>query len=352
MTQVVVEERKLEAFLGRVVTDAGAAVSVLLGHLGDRLGLYAAMGDSEPVTPAELAARTGTNERLVQEWLANQSAGGYTTYDPETGQFRLPPEHAFALAVADSPVLVQGLLDMVVAVYQSIDRELEVFRTGTGLGWGEHHQSLFDATERAFRPGYQASLVREWIPAVAGLPDRLTVGAAVADVGCGRGATTLMLAEAYPTSTFVGIDRHAPSIQTARENAAKTGLTDRVTFEVADAIDLAGRFDLVAFFDAWHDTGDPVGVARAARHALADDGVVLLVEPAAGDRLEDNLHPFGRLAYGASTLICIPCSLSQGGSGLGQVGETRTRELLAEAGFSTMRVVASTPRNLVYEVRP
>lgn len=346
------DESALERFLGGVVGDAGAAVSVLLAHLGDRLGLYAAMADAEPVSPAVLAESTGTNERLVQEWLANQAAGGYVDYDAATGLFRLPPEHAFALADETSPALVQGLFDLVAAVYQDIDKALGAFRTGTGLGWRDHHPALFAATERGFRPGYQAHLVQHWIPALDGMHERLTAGARVADVGCGRGASTVLMATAYPRSTFVGVDLHEPSVDAARTAAAAAGAGDRITFETTDATALEGPFDLVCFFDAWHDTADPVGVTRTARQALTDGGSVLLVEPFANDRLEDNLTPMGRLSYGASTLICVPSSTSDGGPGIGaQAGETRTRRLFSEAGFSGFRRIAETPNNVVYQAR-
>ena len=346
------DESTLEAFLGRAVGDAGAALSVLLTHLGDRLGLYTAMADAQPVDAATLARRTGTDERLVQEWLANQAAGGYVDLDPATGRFRLPPEHAFALAVESSPALVQGLFDTVAAVYQRIEREIEVFRTGTGLAWGNQDAALFEATERSFRPGYQAHLVPEWIPALDGVHDRLTAGGRVADVGCGQGASTVLLAEAYPNAGLVGYDNHAPSIEVARKKAVAAGVADRVRFEVADAADITGPFDLIAFFASWHDTADPVGVARAARRALAHGGAVLLVEPFAFDRLEDNLTPLGRLTYGFSTVICVPGSISDGGPGLGAAaGEARTRQLFTEAGFGTFRRVAETPQNAVYEAR-
>ncbi len=348
----MIDGTALEEFLGQALSDAGAAVSVLLTHLGDRLGLYAAMADSEPVTAGELARRTGTNERLVREWLSNQAAGGYVTYDPATECFRLPPEHAFVLADESSPALVQGLFDLVAAVYQSIDKELGVFRTGEGLSWRDHHDALFTATERSFRPGYRAHLVQEWIPALTGMHEKLTAGARVADVGCGHGASTVVLAAAYPRSTFVGYDYHAPSIDAARQKAEQAGVAERVSFEVADASDISGPFDLIAFFDCWHDTSDPLGVAQCARQALADGGSVLLVEPFANDRLEDNLNPLGRFGYGISTLACTPCSISDGGPGLGaQAGETRTRELFARAGFTSFRRAAETPLNVIYEAK-
>lgn len=352
-TTETIDQSAVEAFLGQAVTDAGAAMSVLLTHLGDRLGLYTAMADGEPVTAAELAGRTGTNERLVREWLANQATGGYVEYDPATGRFRLPAEHAFALADASSPVLVQGLFDLVAAAYQSIDKELSVFRTGTGLAWADHHPDLFAATERCFRPGYRAHLVQEWIPALEGMHEKLTAGARVADVGCGHGASTVVLATAYPNSTFVGYDYHAPSVEAARKAAARAGVSDRTSFHVAPASALTGPYDLITFFDCWHDLSDPLGVARAARAALAENGAVLAVEPFANDRLEDNVTPLGRFGYGISTVVCTPCSVSDGGPGLGaQAGESRTRELFTEAGFTVFRRAAETPLNIVYEARP
>lgn len=340
----------VEGFLGRVITDAAAAVSVLLTHLGDGLGLYRAMADGSPVTAAELARRTGTHERLVQEWLCNQVAGGYVAATDDG--FVLPPEHAFVLAEESSPALVQGLVDLVAAVYRSTDREREAIRTGEGLAWGDHDPRLFSATERCFAPGYRAHLVHEWIPAVEGLHEKLTAGARVADIGCGHGVTTVLLAQAYPRTTVVGYDYHEPSLRVARERAGEAGVTDRTEFRTAEATTLSGTYDLITFFDSWHDTADPLGVARAARSALAPGGVVLAVEPRAGDRLEDNLTPLGRFSYGISTLVCTPCSVSDGGPGLGaQAGEARTRELFGAAGFGSFRRVAETPLNLVYEAR-
>ena len=348
-----VEMARVETFVDQAVSDAAAAVSVLLTHIGDRLGLYRAMADGDPVTPEQLASRTDTNPRLVQEWLNNQTVGGYVVHDPRTGAFCLPAEHALALAHESSPAMVQGLFDLVAAVYQSIDQEIAAFRTGTGLAWADHHPSLFTATERAFRPGYQAHLVHEWIPASDGLHEKLTAGARVADVGCGRGASTVVLASAYPNSTFVGYDYHAPSLEAARAAAEGAGVAQRVEFRLAEATSIAGPFDLIAFFDCWHDTADPLGVAKAARQALAEDGQVLLVEPLAGDHLEDNVNPLGRFGYGISTLVCTPCSVSDGGPGLGaQAGEARTRETFTEAGFGTLRRAAETPLNIVYEARP
>lgn len=347
-----IDMAQVEAFVGQAVTDAAAAVSVLLTHVGDRLGLYRAMADGAPVTAATLAGRTGTHERLVREWLCNQAVGGYVVHDPHDDSFRLPPEHALALAEESSPAMVQGLFDIVAAAYQRIDQEIAVFRTGSGLAWADHHPSLFTAVERAFRPGYQAHLVQEWIPACEGLHEALTAGARVADVGCGHGASTIVLAAAYPNSTFVGYDYHAPSLETARAAAERAGVAERVDFRLADATALSGPFDLVTFFDCWHDTADPLGAACAARTALADGGRVLAVEPLAGDTIEDNTNPLGRFGYGISTLVCTPCSVSDGGPGLGaQAGEAQTRALFGEAGFSRFKRVAQTPLNVIYEAR-
>ncbi len=345
-----VDMSAVEKFVGRAVSDAAAAISVLLTHLGDRLGLYAAMADGAPVTAQELAARTGSHERLVQEWLNNQAVGGYV--DHQDGRFSLPPAHAMVLAEESSPAMLQGLFDLVAAVYQSIDKEAEVFRTGKGLAWGDHDARLFAATERSFRPGYQAHLVQEWIPAVPGLHEKLTAGARVADVGCGYGTSTVVLATAYPGSTFVGYDYHAPSIEAARQAAERAKVSERTEFIVADAKEISGPFDLIAFFDCWHDTADPLGVARAARGALASEGCVLAVEPLAQDKLEDSTTPLDRFGYAISTLMCAPCSISDGGPGLGAMaGEARTRALFDEAGFSTFRRAAETPMNVVYEAR-
>jgi SAM-dependent methyltransferase len=347
-----IDQEKLEAFLGQAVTDAGAALSVLLTHLGDRLGLYRAMTDGRPTTAEQLAAKTGTHERMVREWLSNQAAGGYVEYDPASQTFRLPAEQAFVLADESSPALAQGLFQMVAAVYQNVDKEEAALQTGKGLTWGDHHTDLFEATERTFRPGYSAHLVAEWIPALRGIAERLESGGTVADVGCGFGSSTVIMAQAYPQSSFVGLDYHEPSIERARVAAKNAGVGDRIRFEVADATQLSGSYDLIAFFDCWHDTADPLGAATAARAALAAGGSVMVVEPLAADRLEDNFNPLGRFAYGASSLICTPCSVSDGGPGLGaQAGEARSRDLFVAAGFSSLERVTETPLNAVYEAR-
>ncbi len=350
MTTTAIDQARLEAFLERVIGDSGAALSVLLTHLGDRLGLYRAMADGVPLTASELAGRTGTNARLVQEWLCSQAAGGYVEYHPAEGRFRLPAEQAFALADESSPAMVVGAFDFITAAFQSVGKELEAFCTGAGLAWGDHHPLLFDATDRLFGREYRHRLVQEWIPAADGVAEKLAAGARVADVGCGYGTSTVVLATAYTNSTFVGYDYHEPSVQAARTAAARGGVADRVTFEVADATQIHGPYDLIAFFDCWHDTADPVGTARAAHDALTDRGSVLLVEPYAEDRVEDNLTPLGRMSYGASTVACVPCSISGGGPGLGaQAGESRTREVFTRVGFSSFDRVAQTPLNIVYQ---
>jgi SAM-dependent methyltransferase len=348
----MVDEAKLEAFLGKVVTDAGSALSSLLVHIGDRLGLYKALADGKPATPAELAERTGTNERMIREWLSSQAAAGYVTYDPASGTFTLPVEHAAALADESSPALVQGFFQVIAAVYQSVDKAEEAFRTGKGLAWGDHHHGLFEGTERFFRPGYEANLVSAWIPALDGAQAKLEAGADVADVGCGHGASTIILAKAYPNSRFTGFDYHGPSIERARKLAAEEGVADRVTFEVADATSNPGTYDLIAFFDCLHDMADPSGAAEQAFKALKPDGTVLLVEPNANDRLEDNLDPRGVAFYSASALVCTPCSLDAGGPALGaQAGEARLRDVVTGAGFTKFRRATETPFNMVLEAK-
>jgi 2-polyprenyl-3-methyl-5-hydroxy-6-metoxy-1,4-benzoquinol methylase len=290
----------------------GAVVSAMLVDIGDKLGLYRAMADGEPVTSAQLAERTGTAERYVREWLSNQAAGGYVEYDAQSSTFRLPPEQALALAEEGSPVFVPGAFQLFASLFRDEGKILEAFRTGKGVGWHEHDPELFTGTERFFRPGYNANLVGSWIPALEGVDAKLRRGARVADVGCGLGASTIIMAQAYPSSSFAGFDYHARSIELARERANEAGVAGQVTFEVASAKEFPGSdYDLVTFFDSLHDMGDPVGAAEHVCQSLAPDGTWLLVEPLANDRLEDNLSPVGRVYYGASTMICTPASLSQ-----------------------------------------
>jgi len=350
-----IDEAKLEAFMGQFVQDLGAAVTAPLVLIGDKLGLYKAMADSEPVTPAQLAERTGCRERYLREWLCQQAASGYVTYDPASGAFTLPPEQALALAVDDSPVFVPGAFQLLASMIKDEPHITERFRSGEGMGWHEHDHDLFEGTERFFRPGYNAHLVAEWLPALTGVVDKLKDGGRVADIGCGHGVSTILMAQAFPQSTFVGSDYHEGSIEAARRAAERAGVADRVTFEVASAADFAGGpYDLVCVFDALHDMGDPVGAAKHVRSQLAPEGTWLVVEPMAADAIEDNLNPVGRVFYGGSTMLCTPASLSQDvGLALGaQAGEARLTEVLNEGGFSHVRRAAETPFNLVLEVRP
>jgi 2-polyprenyl-3-methyl-5-hydroxy-6-metoxy-1,4-benzoquinol methylase len=343
---------RLNAFLGAAVGDLGAAISASLMLVGDRLGLYKALA-GEPATPAELAARTGTHERYVREWLGNQAAGGYVQYDPESGRYSMDAAQALCLADPNGPVDLPGAYDIVEATFHALDRTLDNFRSGNGMEWGEHHQCLFHGTERFFRAGYNAHLLGEWLPALDGVVDKLSRGAKVADVGCGHGASTLLMAKAYPLSEFIGYDYHDGSIRVASEHAARDGV-DNARFETVDATGYAERdFDLIAFFDCLHDMADPVGAAHHARQALKPDGHCLLVEPFAGDKVEDNLNPVGRVYYGASSQICVPVSLARKGPALGaQAGEAKLGAIMREAGFTRFRRATETPFNLVLEARP
>jgi 2-polyprenyl-3-methyl-5-hydroxy-6-metoxy-1,4-benzoquinol methylase len=330
-------------------------MNVPLSVIGFRLGLYKAMADGEPVTSAELAERTGTNERYVREWLAGQGAGGYVEYDPETETYRLPAEHAAVLADEDSPVYQGGMFQSASAAILAQDHVAERFVTGEGLGWHEHHHDLFDGTAAVFGIAYKTLLVQEWIPALEGVEAKLERGALVADVGCGHGISTVLMAEAYPQSTFVGFDYHEASIEKARHLAAMAGVEDRVRFELAKATDFPGwGYDLVACFDALHDMGDPAAVARHVWSSLAEGGTWMIVEPIAGDSPEENFNPLGRIRYGFSTLVCTPGSLSQPGrAGLGTLaGEKRLSEVIRAGGFAQVRRAAETPFNMVLEARP
>jgi SAM-dependent methyltransferase len=354
MAITTIDEQKLEAFIGHVATELGAALNAALVTLGDELGLYRAMADGQPVAPAELAARTGTQERYVREWLNVQAASGFVLYDAESATYVLPPEHALVLADESSPFSLTGTFQAVNAAVAVRERLADRFVNGDGVGWHEHHHGLWHGVERGFAATYRASLVAEWLPALDGVVAKLEAGALVADVGCGHGASTILMAQAFPASRFVGIDYHADSIETARARAEQAGVADRVTFEVAGAAEYAGEgYDLVAFFDSFHDLGDPLGAARHAASVLAPGGTCMLVEPYAGDRVEDNLNPIGRLYYGFSTLVCTPGSLSQPGrAGLGtQAGEAALSEVLQAGGFGAVRRAAETPLNLVLEAR-
>jgi SAM-dependent methyltransferase len=352
----MIDNQRLHELVGRAINDFGATYHSALVVLGDRLGLYRALAERNgALTPAELAATTGTSERYVREWLNAQAAGGYIDFDPLTGRYCLSPEQALLLADESSPFFLVGGFETAVAAVGVQPRLVDAFRTGEGIDWREHADGLFGGIERFFRSGYAQNLVSEWMPALSGMEDRLRAGARVADVGCGHGAATILLAQAYPRSTFVGFDYHAPSIQTARSRADAAGVGDRVRFEVAPAAAYPGdRFDLVTMFDCLHDLGDPVGAGRHVRSTLAADGTWMIVEPNASDRVEENLHPIGRAFYGGSTFMCTPNSLSQEvGLALGaQAGEARIREVVLGAGFSSVRRAAETPVNLIFEAKP
>jgi SAM-dependent methyltransferase len=350
-----IDEAKLEAFMGQAVTDMGAIISAPLFVIGERLGLYKAMAGAGPLSSEDVAERAGVAERSVREWLANQAAGGYITYDPDSNRYTLPDEHALALADEESPFYILGVYDSIASLYADEDKILEAFRTGGGMGWHEHDHRLFRGTERFFRPGYKANLVAEWIPALDGVQAKLEAGAKVADVGCGHGASTVIMAEAFPNSEFVGFDYHDASIERAREAAEQAGVSANATFAVASAKDFPGSdYDLVCVFDCLHDMGDPVGASAHVHETLAPDGTWMIVEPNAGDSVQDNLNPVGRVFYGASTVICTPASLAQEvGLALGaQAGEARLAAVIKEGGFSTVRRATETPFNLILEARP
>ena len=354
-TAQTIDQAKLDEFMGRFVGDLGASMSAALVVIGDRLGLYRAMADGEPVTAEQLAERTGTDARYIREWLSNQAAGGYVTYDASGEKFSLSPEQSLALAQEGSPAFVPGAFQLATSLVKDEERVSRVFQSGHGVGWHEHHHDLFQGTERFFRPGYAANLISSWIPALDGVQAKLEQGGLVADVGCGHGASTILMAEAFPRSEFVGFDYHDASIEQARKSAAAAGLSDRVSFEVASAKGYPGEgYDLVTMFDCLHDMGDPVGAAKHVLETLDADGTWMIVEPYAGDRLEENLNPVGRVFYGASTLVCTPASRDQEvGLALGaQAGEQRLCEVVTAGGFTRFRRATETPFNLVLEARP
>ncbi len=349
-----IDMTKLNAFLGQFVSDLGAAVHAGMVVIGEKLGLYKALA-AGPVTPLQLALRTQTDERYLREWLASQAAGGYITYDDKSGKFSLNEEQAFALATEDSPAYLPGAFELALGSLAAVPRIAESFRTGAGMGWHEHADGVFHGCEKFFRPGYAANLVSTWIPALHDVKGKLEAGARVADVGCGKGASTILMAKAFPNSHFFGFDYHDKSIEAARESARRNGVADRVTFEVATAKGFPGKnYDFVAVFDCLHDMGDPIGAAAHVRQSLANDGTWMIVEPFANDQLKDNLNPVGRVYYSFSTLLCTPCSRSQEvGLCLGaQAGESRIRDVVTTAGFDRFRRATETPFNIVYEARP
>ncbi|WP_456825834.1 class I SAM-dependent methyltransferase [Cellulomonas sp. P5_E12] len=355
LPQRTIDPDKLMSFVFRAVDEVGATLNTALVVMGDKLGYYTAMADGRPTTPAELAEQTGTSEHYAREWLNNQAAGGYVEFDAEDRRYTLPAEHAVALADPSSAAYLAGFFQLAFGTVHDAPAIFDAARDGDGLGWHQHHADVHHGCERFFRTMYNGHLLTEWIPALDGVQAMLEAGARVADVGCGHGASTILLAKAFPSSVFVGSDYHAESIAVARERAVDAGVADRVTFEVASSTEFTGTgYDLIAVFDALHDMGDPVGAARHVRSAIAEDGTWMVVEPMAGDRVEDNLNTVGRAYYGFSTLLCTPASLSQDvGLALGtQAGPAKIRDVSTAAGFSTFRTAASTPFNNVFEVRP
>lgn len=352
--QPVLDMNKLHSFVGQFVADLGATVHAGLVVIGEKLGLYKALAGNH-MTAGELAAHTGLDERYLREWLAAQAAGGYITYDATTDRFSLSDVQAFTLAQEDSPAYLPGAFELALGSLAAVPRITESFRTGAGVGWHEHDDMVFDGCEKFFRPGYAANLVSSWIPSLEGVAEKLKSGARVADVGCGKGASTILMAKAFPKTQYYGFDYHQKSIEAARESARRQGTGDRVSFEVATAKDFPGQgYDFAAVFDCLHDLGDPVGAAAHVRESLAADGTWMIVEPFAHDTLKDNLNPVGRVYYSFSTLLCTPSSRSQGAAlGLGaQAGEARIREVVTAAGFTRFRRAAETPFNIVYEARP
>ena len=353
-TLPALDMNKLNQFVGRFVTDLGAAVHTGMVVIGEKLGLYKALAGG-PMSSAELAAKTGTDERYLREWLASQAAGGYIEYDEKTNTFSMNPEQVFTLANEDSPAYLPGAFELALGSLAAVPRIADSFRTGAGMGWHEHEDGVYHGCEKFFRPGYAANLVSSWIPALEGVKEKLEAGAKVADVGCGKGASTVLMAKAFPRSHFFGFDYHDKSIDAANDSAKREGPDDRVKFDVSKAKNFPGMdYDFVAVFDCLHDMGDPVGAAAHVRDSLAEDGTWMIVEPYANDELKDNLNPVGRVYYSFSTLLCTPCSRSQEvGLCLGaQAGESRIREVVSKAGFTRFRRATETPFNIVYEARP
>ncbi|HZQ18159.1 MAG TPA: class I SAM-dependent methyltransferase [Terriglobales bacterium] len=352
---MAIDNDKLHEFLVKAVVDFGATFHAALVRVGDKLGLYKGLAAGGAQTPAELAKRTGTTERYVREWLCNQAAGGYVSYDGKAGKFFLSDEQAFALADENSPVFLPGAFQVALAAVKAEEQITDRFKTGEGMGWHEHHPELFVGTERFFRPGYAANLITSWIPALEGVKERLEQGATVADVGCGLGASTVLMAKSFPKSKFVGFDYHDKSIEIAKQRAKEAGVENRIEFKIAKAKDYPGKdYDFVTFFDCLHDMGDPVGAAEHVRSTLRNSGTWMIVEPSAGDTLEQNMNPIGRAFYGASTLLCTPASLSQEvGLALGaQAGEKRLKDVVTKGGFKHFRRATETPFNLIFEARP
>jgi len=355
MDYKIIDQTKLNEFMEKVVRDAGAAASAIHVIMGDKLGLYKTMADvARPISPEELARKTGTNARQIREWLAGQAAGGYVNYDPVTRLYHLPPEQAYVLAEENSPVFIQGGFQVIGSMFKDEAKIMEAMRTGKGLSWADHDSSLYEGTERFFKPNYMANLTSSWIPALDGVEAKMKKGAKVADVGCGHGITTILMAKAYPNSTFYGFDYHQPSIERARRSVEAEGISNAVKFEVSTSIGYPSKnYDVIAFFDCLHDMADPVAACSHALKSLDKDGTLFIVEPFADDKTENNFNPLGRLCYSVSTAICVPASLAFNGIALGaQAGEAKIKEVVTAAGFKRFKRAFQTPFNLVYEAKP
>ena len=355
-TGKTIDEQKLQEFMQKAIVDIAGSYSSMLIILGERLGLYKAMAEAgHPITSEELAKKTNTHERYVREWLANQAAGGYVTYNPEDGKYTLPPEQAMALADENSPVYIHGAYQSLRSLFKDEEKFVEMFKSGKGFRWGEHHHDLFEGTARFFKPSYVGNLVNSWIPSLDKVEGKLKQGAKVADIGCGYGISTILMAKAYPNSQFYGFDNHVPSIEKAKDEARKEGVLENTGFISVSAGDksIGNDYDLITFFDCLHDMGDPIGAMRFAKQSLKSDGTCMIIEPMANDRVEDNLTLIGRTFYAASTLVCVPNSLADNGPALGaQAGEKRIKEIVEAAGFTKFRRATQTPFNIIYEVKP
>ncbi len=348
-----INEQKLHDFMLKAVGDIASTMSAMLLIIGDRLGLYKAMAESGPITSEELAKKTNTNERYIREWLANQAAGGYITYNPTDVKYTLPPEQAIVLADENSPVYIQGAYQVIRSLFKDEEKFVKMFQSENGLRWGEHHHDLFEGTARFFKPNYIGNLVSSWIPSLDGVEEKLKQGAKVADIGCGYGISTILMAKAYPNSKFYGFDNHSPSIEQAKEQAKKE-VIGNVEFSSVSANESIGNdYDLITFFDCLHDMGDPIGAMKFAKQSLKPDGTCMIIEPMANDKVEENLNLIGRIYYAASTLVCVPNSLADNGPALGaQAGEKKIKEISEAAGFTKFRRATNTPFNIIYEAKP
>ena len=349
-----INEQKLHDFMLKAVGDIASTMSAMLMIIGDRLGLYKAMAESGPITSEDLAKKTNTNERYIREWLANQAAGGYIRYNPTDKKYTLPPEQAIVLADENSPVYIQGAYQVIRSLFKDEEKFVKMFQSENGLRWGEHHHDLFEGTARFFKPNYIGNLVSSWIPSLDGVEEKLKQGAKVADIGCGYGISTTLMAKAYPNSKFYGFDNHSPSIEKAKEQAKKEGVTRNVEFSSVSANEPIGNdYDLITFFDCLHDMGDPIGAMKFAKQSLKPDGTCMIIEPMANNKIEENLNLVGRIYYAASTLVCVPNSLADNGPALGaQAGEKKIKEISEAAGFTKFRRTTHTPFNIIYEAKP